>query len=637
MARVADMDHKRNASIASAMSGAGSDFMSAEDDEPVTLEGSPLPLASPRAEVVRMKGAQPLKGFNKQVLTSPPRPHPSTDLLQERDEHIERLKTQLKETVDKGESFRNKLHAAIKKGKSIEAERNELRARLEQSPAGSVSGDAPGPGSDAPSTPTASTEELDALRKQLDDAKKAALSAEKKLAVMKAMSEADSKKNGEAGDELERLKERCDVAESNLTAARAQLEATAEELDSSRRLCESKAVAAEQLDDALKEVTAKLEESRKRELDATVGGARVSDAEARAANAEGTLASLRVEHAKLREMSDRRKDELEGAMTELVELADASDEELKVADATRAAAERERDEALERMRSAEAAEAEADARVGAAEERADAAEAEAERLLEESEERGRRFAMVQTQFAKKEEELTEELESLRRSLGDDKKRSAGNLREVEGLKESLARAERAAEEANARADELELASLRATPAAGSSAVDVNSSASKDVNSARVGELELLVESLRRDLGDAKEETARFKRQADVPTIKGSDDESVLLKRVASAEALSKRLRATVESLEKDNKSLQWQISMSAGEVSPSLGPSSTPGKSPLRAGAGLMDSVGGSDGTLMSCLMSGRRRNLKRNLVFSYLALIHVVLFVEISRGCPSA
>jgi uncharacterized phage infection (PIP) family protein YhgE len=500
-----------------------------------------------------------------------------------------------------------------------------------------VSGDAPGPGSDAPSTPTASTEELGALRKQLDDAKKAALSAEKKLAVMKAMSEADSKKNGEAGDELERLKERCDVAESNLTAARAQLEATAEELDSSRRLCESKAVAAEQLDDALKELTAKLEESRKRELDATVGGARVSDAEARAANAEGTLASLRVEHAKLREMSDRRKDELEGARTELVELADASDEELKVADETRAAAERERDEALERMRSAESAEAEADARVGAAEERADAAEAEAERLLEESEERGRRFAMVQTQFAKKEEELTEELESLRQSLGDDKKRSAGNLREVEGLKESLARAERAAEEANARADELELASLRATQAAGSSAVDVNSSASKDVNSARVGELELLVESLRRDLGDAKEETARFKRQADVPTIKGSDDESVLLKRVASAEALSKRLRATVESLEKDNKSLQWQISMSAGEVSPSLGPSSTPGKSPLRAGAGLMDSVGGSDGTLMSCLMSGRRRNLKRNLVFSYLALIHVVLFVEISRGCPSA
>jgi len=72
VSRVADMDHKRNASIASAMSGAGSDFMSAEDDEPVTLEGSPLPLASPRAEVVRMKGAQTFEGFNKQVLTSPP-------------------------------------------------------------------------------------------------------------------------------------------------------------------------------------------------------------------------------------------------------------------------------------------------------------------------------------------------------------------------------------------------------------------------------------------------------------------------------------------------------------------------------------------------------------------------------------
>ena len=72
VARVADMDHKRNASIASAMSGAGSDFMSAEDDEPVTLEGSPLPLASPRAEVVRMKGAQTFEGFNKQSAHLPP-------------------------------------------------------------------------------------------------------------------------------------------------------------------------------------------------------------------------------------------------------------------------------------------------------------------------------------------------------------------------------------------------------------------------------------------------------------------------------------------------------------------------------------------------------------------------------------
>ena len=39
------------------MSGDGSDFLSAEDDEPVTLEGSPVPLASPRGEVVRLKGS----------------------------------------------------------------------------------------------------------------------------------------------------------------------------------------------------------------------------------------------------------------------------------------------------------------------------------------------------------------------------------------------------------------------------------------------------------------------------------------------------------------------------------------------------------------------------------------------------
>ena len=82
-----------------------------------------------------------------------------------------------------------------------------------------MSGDAPGPGSDPPSTPTASIEELDALRKELDDAKKAAASAEKKLAVMRAMSEADSKKNGDAAVELDSLRERCAEAEANLDKA----------------------------------------------------------------------------------------------------------------------------------------------------------------------------------------------------------------------------------------------------------------------------------------------------------------------------------------------------------------------------------------------------------------------------------
>jgi len=162
-------------------------------------------------------------------------------------------------------------------------------------------------------------------------------------------------------------------------------------------------------------------------------------------------------------------------------------------------------------------------------------------------------------------------------------------------------------------------------------------AGNEAHVARVGELERVVESLRRELGVAREEIARAERASAAAgdsdknaegsrPAQGSNDESVLFKRVESAEALAKRLRATVESLERDNKSLQWQISMSAGSPAPGKSPSATPLRGTSSAGDGLLAQLAG-----------GRRRNLKRNLIFSYLALIHVVLFVEISRGCPSA
>ena len=82
---------------------------------------------------------------------------------------------------------------------------------------------------------------------------------------------------------------------------------------------------------------------------------------------------------------------MEASRRELAELADASADELQIADDARSKAETERDEALERMRTADAVKAQAEVRTAEAEERADAAEAEAERLLEESEERGRRL------------------------------------------------------------------------------------------------------------------------------------------------------------------------------------------------------------------------------------------------------
>ena len=507
-----------------------------------------------------------------------------------------------------------------------------------------MSGEAPGPGSDPPSTPTASIEELDALRKELDDAKKAAASAEKKLAVMRAMSEADSKKNGDVAVELDSLRERCAEAEADLDKVQKELDATAEELDASRRLCEAKTVAAERLDEALREATKKANAKQKRAAEAEA--TRAGDAERRAASAEGELASLRVELSKVRAAAASRKEELEASRRELAELADASADELQIADDAKTRAETERDEALERMRTAESVKAQAEVRTAEAEERADAAEAEAERLLEESEERGRRFTMVQSQYVKKEEELSAEVERLRRESATQPATESGRgvaadeetagLREsLAGLRESLARADRAAEEAEARAEKAE-AEAKNREAPGTAEAD---EAGNETHVARVGELERVVESLRRELGDAREEMARAERASAAAgdsdknaegTAPGSNDESVLFKRVESAEALAKRLRATVESLERDNKSLQWQISMSAGSPPPGKSPSATPLRGTSAAGYLAGDG-------LLAQLAGGRRRNLKRNLIFSYLALIHVVLFVEISRGCPSA
>ena len=500
-----------------------------------------------------------------------------------------------------------------------------------------MSGDAPGPGSDPPSTPTASIEELDALRKELDDAKKAAASAEKKLAVMRAMSEADSKKNGDVAVELDSLRERCAEAEADLDKVQKELDATAEELDASRRLCEAKTVAAERLDEALREATKKANAKQKRAAEAEA--TRAGDAERRAASAEGELASLRVELSKVRAAAASRKEELEASRRELAELADASADELQIADDARTRAETERDEALERMRTAESVKAQAEVRTAEAEERADAAEAEAERLLEESEERSRRFTMVQSQYVKKEEELSAEVERLRRESATQPATESGRGvaadEETAGLRESLACAERAAEEAEARAEKAE-AEAKNREAPGTAEAD---EAGNETHVARVGELERVVESLRRELGDAREEMARAERASAAAgdsdknaegTAPGSNDESVLFKRVESAEALAKRLRATVESLERDNKSLQWQISMSAGSPPPGKSPSATPLRGTSAAGYLAGDG-------LLAQLAGGRRRNLKRNLIFSYLALIHVVLFVEISRGCPSA
>ena len=192
-------------------------------------------------------------------------------------------------------------------------------------------------------------------------------------------------------------------------------------------------------------------------------------------------------------------------------------------------------------------------------------------------------------------------------------------------------------EAEARAEKAE-AEAKNREAPGTAEAD---EAGNETHVARVGELERVVESLRRELGDAREEMARAERASaaagdsdknaeGLRTAPGSNDESVLFKRVESAEALAKRLRATVESLERDNKSLQWQISMSAGSPPPGKSPSATPLRGTSAAGYLAGDG-------LLAQLAGGRRRNLKRNLIFSYLALIHVVLFVEISRGCPSA
>ena len=135
------------------------------------------------------------------------------------------------------------------------------------------------------------------------------------------------------------------------------------------------------------------------------------------------------------------------------------------------------------------------------------------------------------------------------------------------------------------------------------------------------------------LADAEEQTARAERRADAAertvaertngAVTGND--AAAARKLAAAESAAARLRATVEALERDNKSLQWQVAMVGGTDG-----ATARGSKPAETVVDVGVAAGGTGaGTVARVL---RKRN-RRYAATAYLAALHVVVFLSVMRG----
>ena len=161
---------------------------------------------------------------------------------------------ELAAALEKAEKYKQKLHGAVKKGKSIESER-------------------------------------DALREQLDAAVRDLATANTKLKVMREMEAVSVEAAAAAADEPSAAARRAAALEADLAETRAELEASEEALRSARRGAARAEAEKDALSEALDASRAALEASRRGEAGAIVAVARAEDAEKRAADLAADLAA----------------------------------------------------------------------------------------------------------------------------------------------------------------------------------------------------------------------------------------------------------------------------------------------------------------------------------------------------------
>lgn len=529
--------------------------------------------------------------------------------------------------LEKAEKYKQKLHGAVKKGKSIESER-------------------------------------DALREQLDAAVRELATANTKLKVMREMEAVSVEAAAAAADEPSVAAQRAAALEADLAETRAELEASEEAL----RRAEAEKDA---LSDALDESRATLEHSKRGEAGAIVAAARAEDAENRAADLAADLAAQRVARAAAEEAAAAARAAMEEAHRELASLGDGARAERASAETTRRDADAERRAAAEARDNAEASAAESETRAARAEARAAELEAELEAVSEAAETRRARFEHVQALHAEREAALRRELAEGAQSLsgGTQERRSRSG-----GAAEAAAEAE-ALEAENARlraALETFETAEAAAPFAGDEHLDGARDRALDALRRRVAVAEAAAVMAREETSESlrataalKEKLAEERREAaaraerteassarDRRGYETAMEENARLRRVAvegggggggegatreppravaAAEAKAARLQATVASLEAENASLQWQVAANVG------GKGTTP-SFPWRAaetGAETKNDQTIKNGDLSPPLFERvlRDKSHRRAVVIGYLAVLHLLVYFSTAHG----
>ena len=157
--------------------------------------------------------------------------------------------------------------------------------------------------------------------------------------------------------------------------------------------------------------------------------------------------------------------------------------------------------------------------------------------------------------------------------------------------------------------------------------------------ARVAQLENALKDARQETNEARREAEDARRRAAAAAAAAGEVQPATssssgggARELAASEATAQRLRATVEALERDNKSLQWQVAMTqsggggaTGGVATATGKGFAKG---ARPGGLLATSTTDGPGALPAL------KRHKREIFIAYLVLLHVYTLSLVTRAC---
>ncbi len=562
-----------------------------------------------------------------------------------------------------------KLRAAVKKGKSIEEERNALKDTLEEER--------------RVAEETRKTN--DVLIEQLRERAK---KMEGKVKVLEAMKEATSSSSNEnEKEELKKKNEQLEekAKEKELSIARLESEQK-EQVKVNETMKKEKSKMSKEIDDLkakLKEQKDAVKVSKRREADALVGGAALETAEKKATENEKLREKFEKERDESLKKYELMKEERDRAV-ETAKAIEARTESLtKQMEEAKAKFEEDSAQAIELKEKSELILRDAEHRIQTAEASAVVSEQEAERMMEEAETRNRKFQHLQVAFQEREAALNIKIETLEITRDDrvesvksrlqaelekneelermheEAKKEVKSLRTSMGAMESNAHAAIAAREhattwkEKATSAIAETENLRekivALEEANRQKQEMMSSASSSTANAVVMEKEIatLKESL--EVALKQKEDAELRAQSALNTASSMNERSSeanggeaennnsasahQARKLAESEHTVLKQQTEIQALTRRVKDLSWQVSMYSDQEKADMSGSvtATPGKkSGLTSIFGGV--IGGGGGGGLSNLKGKRRQ-----FVVVYLGVLHLLVYVAFLHGAFSA